>query len=166
MEQHCVAVNMRDQVRRLETRDHDALLEVYRQAVHCSTAALYSKQQQWAWANQSEALRPLLSQGRGWVSCNPQDQAEAFCLRHPNDRVALLYSHPSVQRQGCAKALLQATEQEARSEGISMLRTEASLISKPLFEAMGWQVSWREELRIGGVHFLRFRMHKHLRPGY
>lgn len=166
MEQHCGPVNMGDRVRRLETRDHDALVEVYRQAVLCSTAALYSKQQQWAWANQSEALRPLLSQGRGFVSCNPQDQAEAFCLRHPNDRVALLYSHPSVQRRGCGKALLQATEQDARREDISMLRTEASLISKPLFEAMGWQVSWREELRIGGVHFQRFRMQKPLRRGY
>ena len=157
---------MRDQVRRLEARDHDALVEVYRQAVLCSTATVYSKQQQWAWANQSEALRPLLRQGRGFVSCNHQDQAEAFCLRHPKDRVALLYSHPSVQRQGCGTALLQATEQDARHEGITVLRTEASLISKPLFEAMGWQVSWREELRIGGLHFHRFRMHKLLHRGY
>jgi hypothetical protein len=57
---------------------------------------------------------------------------------------------------------LAAAEQDATREGITTLRTEASLISKPLFDAMGWHVSWREELRIGGLHFLRFRMHKHL----
>jgi putative acetyltransferase len=166
MSPQCEQVNMRELIRRLDARDHDALVEVYRQSVLCSTGELYSKQQQWAWASQSEALRPLFSQGQGFVICNQQDQAEAFCLRHPNDRIALLYSHPRVQRQGHARALLEAAQQDARREGITTLRTEASLISKPLFDALGWQVSWREELRIGGLHFLRFRMHMALGQGY
>lgn len=149
-------------VRPLQAKDHDALLEVYRQAVLRSTAQLYTKQQQSAWVMQSESLRALLSRGKGFVSCNELDQAEAFSLRYPSDRIALLYSHPNVQHQGRGRALLQAIEQEAENEGVSILRTEASLISRSLFEAMGWQTSWREELRIGGQHFLRFRMHKHL----
>jgi putative acetyltransferase len=49
---------------------------------------------------------------------------------------------------------------------MAALRTEASLISRPLFERLGWQVSWREELRIGGVPFQRFRMHKRLGQRY
>lgn len=157
---------MQNRIRTLASRDHDALVEVYRQSVLSSTSAHYSRQQQSAWAAQCETLRPLLSRGRGLVSCISGDQPEAFCLRDPIDRIALLYCAPHRQRRGLGRSLLQATEQQAIGEGLPMLRTEASLISRPLFEALGWQVSWREELRIAGVHFHRFRMHKALRQGY
>jgi GNAT superfamily N-acetyltransferase len=157
---------MADHVRRLEARDHDALAEIYRQAVLRSTTDHYSKAQQRAWAQQSEILQALLSQGDGFVSCNASDQPLGFSLRHPSDRLALLYCHPKSQRQGIGRRLIEAVEQEAVAAGLSSLRTEASLISKSLFEQLGWQVSWREELRIAGVPFLRFRMHKHLQRGY
>ncbi len=157
---------MPNRIRPLESRDHDALVEIYRQAVLCSTGRHYSPEQQSAWASQSEAVRPLLHRGRGLVSCNGSDRAEAFCVRDPDDRIALLYCNPGRQRRGLGRALLEATEQQAIREGHTLLRTEASLISRPLFETMGWQVSWREDLRIGGVHFHRFRLHKRLQQGY
>lgn len=157
---------MPNRIRSLERRDHDALVEVYRQAVLCSTGAHYSHQQQCAWARQCEAIRPLLSLGQGLVSCSAGDQPEAFCLRHPDDRIALLYCNPQWQRRGLGRTLLQAMEEQAIRTGQTVLRTEASLISRPLFARLGWQVSWREELHIAGVHFQRFRMHKPLRQGY
>lgn len=162
MAQLCTARNMAYPMRRLTARDHDALAEIYRQAILLSTAKLYSESQQRAWAEQSALLQPLLSQGQGFVSCNDHDQPVAFGLRHPIDRLALLYCHPAVQRQGIGQQLIEAVVQEAARDGVSALRTEASLISKPLLEKLGWQVSWREELRIGGVPFQRFRMHKQL----
>ena len=157
---------MSNRVRRLEPRDHDALAEIYRLAVVHSTAEHYSEAQQRAWAEQSTSLQALLSQGQGFVSCNGEDQPQAFSFRHPHDRLALLYCHPAAQQQGCGRRLIEAVEHEAASAGVSTLRTEASLISKPLFEQLNWQVSWREELRIGGVPFLRFRMHKQLQQRY
>jgi GNAT superfamily N-acetyltransferase len=157
---------MPHQVRRLNSNDHDALVEIYRQAVLGSTAQLYSEAQQWAWAEQSNTLRSLLPEGEGWVIRNQRDQPIAFSLRYPADRLALLYSHPNAQRQGCGRLLINAIEQAAKADAVRALRTEASLISRPLFERLGWQVSWREELRIGGVPFQRFRMHKQLGQRY
>ena len=157
---------MPHQVRRLNSNDHDALVEIYRQAVLGSTAQLYSEAQQWAWAEQSNALRSLLPEGEGWVISNQRDEPIAFSLRYPADRLALLYCHPGAQRQGCGRLLINAIEQAAKADAVTALRTEASLISKPLFERLGWQVSWREELRIGGVPFQRFRMHKQLGRRY
>ncbi len=157
---------MPHQVRRLNSNDHDALVEIYRQAVLGSTAQLYSEAQQWAWADQSNTLRSLLPEGEGWVIRNQRDEPIAFSLRYPADRLALLYSHPGAQRQGCGRLLINAIEQAAKADGVKTLRTEASLISRPLFERLGWQVSWREELRIGGVAFQRFRMHKQLGQRY
>ena len=153
---------MTNRIRRLEPSDHDALVDIYRQAVLTSTAALYTAAQQSAWASQCEAIRPILQQGSGFVSCNSSNQAVAFCLRDPADRIALLYSHPNAQRRGHGGMLLAACETEAANQGVSCLRTEASLISQPLFHARAWRVSWREELLIAGVHFHRFRMHKQL----
>ena len=157
---------MPHQVRRLNSNDHDAVVEIYRQAVLGSTAQLYSEAQQWAWAEQSNTLRSLLLQGEGFVISNQRDEPIAFSLRYPHDRLALLYSHPKAQRQGYGQRLIEAVEQAARAEAMAVLRTEASLISRPLFERLGWQVSWREELRIGGVPFQRFRMHKRLGQRY
>lgn len=154
---------MTNRIRRLEAGDHDALVEIYRQAVLTSTAASYTVQQQSAWASQCEAIRPWLHRGQGLVSCGSHQQVEAFCLRAPSDRIALLYCHPAAQQRGHGRALLAASEAEAAAQGERHLCTEASLISRPLFEARGWQVSWREELLIAGIHFLRFRMHKQLR---
>ena len=162
----CAASEMPHQVRRLNSNDHDALVEIYRQAVLGSTAELYSEAQQWAWAEQSNTLRSLLRKGEGFVISNQRDEPMAFSLRYPADRLALLYSHPSTQRQGCGRLLIEAIEHAARADALAALRTEASLISRPLFERLGWQVSWREELRIGGVPFKRFRMHKRLSQGY
>ncbi|MFM2158693.1 MAG: hypothetical protein RLZZ124_1167 [Cyanobacteriota bacterium] len=162
------------QLRRLERRDHDAVLQVYRLAVLNCPEALYSAAQRRAWARQaddrgdSRALRACLQRGLGLVSVEDQattgERIAAFAVRDPADRIALLYCHPEAQRHGHGRALLQALEAGARREGIQRLRTEASLISRSLFEAEGWQHSWREELQIHGVHFHRFRLHKPLAP--
>ena len=64
---------MANRVRRLEAHDHDALPEIYRQAILLSTAKHYSEIQQRAWAEQSKALQALLSQGHGYVICNAED---------------------------------------------------------------------------------------------
>mgnify|MGYP003340557193 CR=1 FL=1 len=146
----------------LEVKHHDAVVEVYRQAVLCCPAALYTAAQQSAWEAQASRLRPTLLQGQGLVSCGADGQIEAFGLREPEDRVSLLYCHPRSWRQGHAQAVLHALEAEALAAGCRLLRTEASFLSRSLFAKQGWQVSWQEELRIGDQRFRRFRMHKQL----
>jgi putative acetyltransferase len=149
-------------IRQLEASDHEAAIAIYREAVLTSTSGIYSAQQQTAWASQSEGIRRLLQQGRGLVHSNQQGIVQAFSLRFPPERLALLYCHPQAQRQGLGRQLIQASEAAALAEGVHQLRTEASLISQPLFANEGWQVSWCEELRIAGVPFRRYRMHKQL----
>lgn len=164
---------MTNRIRRLMPSDHDAAIEIYREAVLNSSGALYTPAQQSAWASQAEQLRPMLQRGRGWLcerlerphseeSGSAQGTIEAFTLREPEDRVSLLYCRPRAQRRGLARQLLQTVETEARSEGCCGLRTEASWLSVRLFQAEGWQISWQEELRIAGVHFHRYRLHKRL----
>jgi putative acetyltransferase len=143
---------------------------VYRQAVLSCPAKLYTAAQRSAWARQACADQPAagllhsLSHGIGLVCCDGGGKVMAFVVREPADRIALLYCHPQHQRQGHGRQLLQAMEDQARNEGLKQLRTEASLLSQPLFCRAGWRVLWREELLIHAVHFHRYRLAKTLTP--
>jgi GNAT superfamily N-acetyltransferase len=137
--------------------------EIYREAVQDADPSVYSAAQRRAWIQWADELRSSLSRGQGLLSCGAEGTPEAFALRQPADRIALLYCRPGSQRQGLGRQLLRALEQQAQREGVLGLRTEASLLSQPLFSAEGWEVSWREGLLIEGVPFRRFRMHKQLR---
>jgi putative acetyltransferase len=153
-------------LRRLECSDHDAVREVYREAVESCCSELYTADQRAAWAHQSGSatLLSCLQRGQGLVSCAANGTIAAFAVREPADRIALLYCRPAHQHQGHAGRLLLALEQDARQEGIARLRTEASFLSRALFRRQGWQPSWQEELLINGIHFRRFRLHKPLQP--
>lgn len=136
-------------LRRLECSDHDAVREVYRQAVESCCSELYTAEQRAAWAHQSGSLTLLscLQRGQGLVSCGADGTIAAFAVREPADRIALLYCRPAHQRQGHAGRLLLALEQDARRQGIARLRTEASFLSRALFLRQGWQ----QELSGGAV---------------
>ena len=157
-------------LRPLDRGDVQAALEVYRQAVERCPAELYSDVQRLAWAAQAadgagaDGLHTSLQHGQGLVSCLNDGTVVAFAVREPADRIALLYCHPSHQRQGHGTALLRALSGQAELEGQTGLRTEASFLSYPLFVREGWQHCWREELLINGVRFRRFRLRKPLQP--
>jgi putative acetyltransferase len=158
-------------IRRLTPDDHAAVIDVYRDAVLTQAPALYSPQQVVAWAG-LPLTRPefqlTLERGFGLVSegeasgTDPVAPIEAFAVLEPLDRVSLLYCRGRSCRQGRAGALLQALEALARTAGVASLRTEASFISRPLFERQGWQVMAIEDLELGGVSFRRSLMHKTL----
>ena len=162
------------QLRQLLSSDQAEVLQVYRHAVQSCPAKLYTSQQRLAWALQagsddmavpaSTSLLICLQRGQGLASCDADGRIAAFAVRAPLDRLALLYCRPDQQRQGHGRALITAVEQQARSEGLLRLTTEASLVSQPLLEQLGWQRSWQEELMIHGERFRRFRLHKRLQP--
>jgi hypothetical protein len=49
-------------------------------------------------------------------------------------------------------------EEQARAEGHSRLRTEASRLSRPLLERLGWSVDAEEAILFAGQPFVRWRM--------
>ncbi len=149
-------------LRPLTPADHDALVEVYRDAVLSQTQGLYSQDQIEAWAHhpaRSTALHHPLREGFGLASVAVgQPAIEAFGILHPPDRLALLYCRGRSCRQGRASAILLALEQHAAGQGIPRLRTEASQLSRPLLLRHGWQVAEEERVLFAGEWFRRWRM--------
>ena len=150
-------------LRPLLPSDLEELVEVYRDAVLSQARGLYSPEQIAAWADHAgrgAGLAAALQGGWGLASLGdtPAGGIEAFALLDPLDRLSLLYCRGRSCRQGRATALLQAVQAEARRRGINRLRTEASQLSRPLLERLGWQLDAEEEVRFAGVLFRRWRM--------
>ena len=152
--------------RRLQPNDVDAVLEVYRDAVITQAAGLYSPCQIEAWANHAArdpGVRAALLRGHGLVShAATSERIEAFALLDPPCRLSLLYCRGSASRQGHARALVGALEAQAHAWGCAQLRTEASRLSRPLLERLGWQVEAEETVLFAGVSFGRWRMIRNL----
>ena len=91
-----------------------ALREVYEDAIRTCDKSLYSQKQIDAWsalAYLPGILDKPLKQGVGWVSCVDKT-IEAFALKYPHNRLALLYCRGRSSRQGHATTLLNQIEKD------------------------------------------------------
>jgi len=151
-------------LRPCESSDEMALREVYEDAIRTCDKSLYSQEQIDAWtalAYLPGILDKPLKEGVGWVSC-VNNTIEAFALRYPNNRLALLYCRGRSSRQGHATALLHQIEADTFKERPIHLKTEASLYSYKLLLNHGWKIITPEKIQIGGVNFFRYLMKKTL----
>ena len=151
-------------LRPCEISDEIALREVYEDAIRTCDKSLYSQEQIEAWsalAYLPGILDKPLTQGVGWVSC-VDTTIEAFALKYPHNRLALLYCRGRSSRQGHATALLHQIEKDTLKDRPITLQTEASLCSYQLLLRHGWKIVAPEEIQIGGVHFSRYLMKKTL----
>ena len=149
-------------LRPCESSDEMALREVYEEAIRTCDKSLYSQKQIDAWsalAYLPGILDKPFKQGVGWVSC-VNKTIEAFALRYPTNRLALLYCRGRSSRQGHATDLLQQIEKDTLQDRPITLKTEASLCSYQLLLRHGWTIIAPEEIQIGGVHFSRYLMEK------
>ena len=150
----------------MTSSDFPIVRAVYADAVESQTDSfsLYNDDQIKAWAALAwlpGILDKPLKEGIGWISCEKQS-VEAFALRYPLNRLALLYCRGRSSRRGHATSLLQFLEQDAVETGQKVLFTEASLFSYPLLLKCGWSLESLQTIKIGGVPFQRYLMQKKL----
>lgn len=149
-------------LRPYQPADAEAIAQLYRDAVLVTGAEAYSAEQVAAWAAFPEDLadfRVSLQQGLtlvGWDDAT----LTAFGQLHPADHIAFLYTAPAYARCGYATAIYQQLEEEAQRQGVAVLRTEASRISKFFFLKQGFEVKEVETVVRHGVELDRFKMHK------
>ena len=151
--------------RAYETADASTLAGIYRDAVLQTGVAAYDATQVKVWA--SSASVPGFAEGLARGNCIVAlcDSAIAgFGQLEPASHVHLLYVAPAFGRRGIGKALVAALEAQARGLGIDMLDTNASHLSRPVFERAGWKLDEVEITERNGVHFERFCMSKRLDP--
>jgi len=148
--------------------DAPAIAAIYRDAVLGTGPAMYDPAQVAAWATYPDDLADFAAQlATGFTIvavATDSGQPVAFGQLDPADIVSFLYCLPDYSRQGIGTAIYQQLENEARRCGQARLETDASRISRPLFEKHGFQVTSSEEVFRSGTRIERFHMWKQLLP--
>lgn len=150
-------------MRPYETRDLDAVLCIFQDAINLLAADLYTVEQRHAWAHHlsPEMFDAKLCLGTTLVLEDGGGLA-AFAQLHPSNHINYLYTHPRCARKGYASKLLTSLETTARHNGVKKLSTEASLASRPCFEAHGFNAIEEDRVERHGVQLQRWIMEKRL----
>ena len=151
-------------LRLITKEDNSDLREVYIDSIQSQAPSFYNNSQIEAWAalaNLPSFFERPCDEGRGWALLK-RNKIEAFALRYPLDRLALLYCRGRSSRKGFANLLLERIEFDCAAEGIKLLSTEASLLSYSLLIRRGWEENSIEKIEIAGISFDHYRMFKRL----
>ncbi len=151
-------------VRSYTDADLDAVAAVFTSSVHVLGAAAYDETQRNAWAPQPPDLhhwRKRLQPLRTFVAVQGAEIA-GFISDEPHGHIELLYVAPLYARRGVASLLYGYAERALLSAGVTELRTEASLVAKPVFERFGFVVIEEQEISLRNLSFRRFAMCKPL----
>ena len=150
------------EIRELLEDDCSLVKEVYEDAILSQGYDFYNEEQIQAWsalARVPGVLDKTLKDGKGWVISH-KTQIEAFAVRYPLNRLALLYCRGRSSRRGYATRLITRIEIDAIKENQKSLYAEASMFSYPLLIRCGWKEKALEKITIAGVPFDRYLMEK------
>ncbi len=149
-------------LRQITIKDQLELKKVYFDSIQSLDEKIYSQDQKRAWSSQAwnnPNFDKSITKGKGWV-LSKKGIIIAFAVRYPTDRIALFYCKGKFQRKGCGTKLLHKLEDEAKTEGLDSLSTEASLISYELFLKNQWRIIRKEKVIINNILFERYKMTK------
>lgn len=150
------------QLRHLLPGDLKELAAVYRNAVIALGPQAYAEDQIEVWASYPEDSDEFYGRLSGGITLVADfcGKPVAFGQLEPDDHIAFLYCSPEFARRGIATRIHAGLESAARGAGTSIIRTEASRISRPFFERQGYEIVASERVERKGVAIERFRMRK------
>ena len=149
-------------LKQITKKDQLELKKLYFDSIVSIDERIYTKEQKRAWASQAwdnKIFDLSINQGKGWL-INNDGKIIGFATRYPKNRISLLYCKGDSQRKGFGTLLLHKLENEAKSEGLTSLSTEASLISYGLFLKNDWKIIRKEKIIIKNIIFERYKMNK------
>ena len=151
-------------VRRWTQADTEELGALFRRSVREVASRDYRPAQIEAWVKAPGEIETWTERMRSRVSFVAEEAGRliGFIQYEPPDHIDMTYVHPETQRRGVARALLAAVEAEARTRDVPLLNVEASITSRPFFEAHGFEIVTPQIVTARGQEFLNYRMRKRL----
>jgi len=142
-------------------QDIEKLRALYAAAVRGLAPGHYSPEQVAVWSGYAQPpafrdfiLHPLT------ILATHDGEPIGFCGVEPNGHIASLYVHPGHARRGIGSLLLRTALDRCPSPSDGHWSAEASLLSRPVFERLGFkQVAVEHSVR-DGVGFERYRMRR------
>jgi uncharacterized membrane protein YoaK (UPF0700 family)/ribosomal protein S18 acetylase RimI-like enzyme len=145
--------------------DLPALADLYARAVDQLADAHYDAAAREAWAAfaKQEAFAAFVLEADTLVA-RSDGITVGFSGLTPKGHIASLYVAPEAAGRGVARTLVEAQLVRARQHGHAVLTTDASAVSRPIFERLGFDVVAEERVNRNGAIFLRYQMQRHLPP--
>lgn len=151
-------------VRAYDPADAESLIELFRGSVRQIASRDYTQQQVLAWAPEHIDLQEW-SARRGsrltWVA-KVGVKLVGFIDLEANGNIDMLYVHSDHQRNGIARALLEAVMDAASAQKLKSVRTESSITARPFFENHGFVIVAKQMVTVRGQNFVNFKMERQL----
>ena len=125
--------------------------EIFRASVEELAAEDYSTEQREAWtstADNEQAFEARVGGGLTLIAII-DGVSVGFATLKDADKIEMLYVAPEHAGQGVGRTLVDALTRLAAARGAKGLTTEASDVSKPLFEKLGFSAQKRNLVRVG-----------------
>jgi len=151
-------------IRRYTPDDAREITDLYRKSVREIAIEKYTQEEVEAWASYAdevEEIRHRLAEGLTLVA-ESGSSIVAFGQLKPLDHIAFLYTLKEFSRRGIAATIYYRLEEHAVMKGAERLTTDASRISKPLFEKLGFVPECPVVEKRKGVELECFKMKKEL----
>lgn len=136
---------------------------IYREAIRGPGLEHYSAEQVQVWssfADEETSFREWIDNTQTLVAVVDDQASVGFTGLEANGRVASLFVHPDYMPRGIASDLFQAIISEAELAGQKRLTTNASELSRPVFERSGFALIEVETTHIKDVSFDRYVMER------
>ncbi len=125
--------------------------EIFRASIEELAAEDYDADQREAWASTADdeaTFAARVGGGLGLIAVI-DGAAAGFATLKGAETIDMLYVDPAFTGQGAARTLVDALTRLAAARGAKRLTTEASDVSKPLFERLGFSAQKRNLVRVG-----------------
>ena len=147
-------------LRRYESRDAAATLDIFYQAVHVTAASSYSPEQIAVWAPEDIDVE---SWGRKQITRNGvvaeiDGEVAGFSDVDAQGYIDMMFVAPEYGRMGVASALMAWIVVEASRRGARNLSTNASEAAKDFFEKHGFTVGEHRSFLRDGVIMTNYAM--------
>ena len=147
-------------IRIFQHGDHIAIAKIFTGAIHEIASEVYSPEQCLAWSskavdyghwkNRCELKRPFVAVVDGQIA--------GFLELDPDGHIDCAYINPKFKRKGIMTTLVNHAVDVCCSFGISRVHVDASICAKPLFEKAGFKVIRENQVRLGDVELLNYKM--------
>jgi putative acetyltransferase len=149
-------------IRPYRKSDLECVAALFTESVHGLAAGLYDSHQLEAWAPFQPDLQAWTDRldGLSTLVVDESSTLVGFIAYDESGHMAFLYVLPRYAKQGVGTALYRQAESAVFSAGSSHLVTEASLVARPFFEKLAFEVVEEQWVTRNGRILKRFLMRK------
>ena len=152
-------------IRKYQAGEEEELWNLFFHTIHTVNCRDYTEEQVQAWApNEAdkEKWRQRIAGMNPWV-CIHEETIVGYAGLLKSGYVDHFYVHHAWQGQGVGKQLYKKMEEEAVALQLHELTSDVSITARPFFELQGFQVVTPQEVKLGNVVLINFKMRKQMK---